>query len=310
MNAAELWHQTTDGKKLLLRRFLPDTPPKAVVHLAHGLAEHSARYARLGEALTAAGYVLYANDHRGHGKTAATPEELGFFDGGLSRVVDDLVELVAFEKREHPGLPFVMMGHSMGSFFVQLLMQTHGAQFQAAVLSGSAGKPNLLAAAGRLIARLARLRRGPRGHSPLIRALAFDAFNKPFNPKTTRFEWLSRDRAEVDKYAQDPLCGFDCSTQLWVELLDLLGELARPALQARIPHGLPVYVFSGSQDPAGDFSKSVKQLVGALRAAGVSDVTERFYEGARHEVLNETNRVEVMAELIAWLDLRVSSGKT
>lgn len=305
VNSTELWHQSSDGKKILLRRFLPDSAPRAVVHLAHGLAEHSARYARLGEALTAAGFALYANDHRGHGKTAATPDELGFFDGGLTRVLEDQVELIAFEKREHPGLPFVLMGHSMGSFFVQRLMQTHGAQLSAVVLSGSAGKPNLLASAGRLIARMARLRRGPRGHSPLIRALAFDAFNKPFNPKTTRFEWLSRDRAEVDKYANDPLCGFDCSTQLWVELLDMLGELARPELQARIPSKLPVYVFSGSEDPAGDFSKSVKQLVGALRAAGVTDVTSRFYEGARHELLNETNRAEVTADLLTWLNAKV-----
>ncbi|MBL8911409.1 MAG: alpha/beta hydrolase [Archangium sp.] len=305
VNSAELWHQSSDGKKIFLRRFLPDAPPRAVLHLAHGLAEHSARYARLAEALTGAGFVVYANDHRGHGKTAATKDELGFFDGGLDRVIADQVELIAFEKREHPGLPFVLMGHSMGSFFVQRLMQTHGAEFTAVVLSGSAGKPNLLASAGRLIARMARLRRGPRGHSPLIRALAFDAFNDKFSPKTTRFEWLSRDRAEVDKYANDPLCGFDCSTQLWVELLDALGELARPELQKRIPSKLPVYIFSGSQDPAGDFAKSVKQLVGALRAAGVADVTERIYEAGRHEMLNETNRAEVTTELLAWLNAKV-----
>ena len=304
MNATELRHPASDGKQLLLRRFLPEGAPRAVVHLAHGMAEHSARYARLAETLTSRGYAVYANDHRGHGHTA-TVEELGFFDGGLPRVLEDLVELITFEKAAHPGLPFCLFGHSMGSFFVQELMQTHGTLFNAAVLSGSAGKPNLLAAAGRTIARLERMRVGPRGKSGLIRALAFDAFNKPFNPKPTRFEWLSRDRAEVDAYANDPLCGFDCSIELWVAVLDLLRDIALPERQARVPKGLPVYVFSGGEDPAGDRTRSVQQLLGALRSAGLTDVTHRFYEGGRHEMLNETNRAEVTGELVTWLDSKL-----
>ena len=305
MISSESWRAASDGKKLFVRRFLPEGAAKAVVHVAHGMAEHSARYAPLAEALTGAGYAVYANDHRGHGKTATTPDQLGFFEGGLERVLTDLVELVAFEKNEHPGLPVALFGHSMGSFFTQRLMQTHGAEFQAVVLSGSAGKPNLLAAAGRSIARLERLRLGSHGKSRLIRALAFDAFNKPFNPKPTRFEWLSRDRAEVDTYATDPLCGFGCSIELWVGVLDLLRDLALPERQARIPKSLPVYVFSGSEDPAGDRTRSVQQLLGALRTAGLTDVTHRFYEGGRHEMLNETNRAEVVHALLAWLDVRL-----
>jgi alpha-beta hydrolase superfamily lysophospholipase len=301
-----LWHQASDGKKLFVRRFLPPAAPKAVIHLAHGMAEHSERYTRLAGALTGAGYAVYANDHRGHGKTAATPQELGFFDGGLERVLQDLAELISFEKQEHPGVPFVLLGHSMGSFFVQALMQTHGAQLDAAVLSGSAGKPNLLASLGRTIARAERLRLGARGKSGLLRSLSFDAFNKPFNPKPTRFEWLSRDRAEVDKYAADPLCGFDCSTDLWVGVLDLLRDIALPERQARVPRKLPVYVFSGSEDPAGEHGKSVQQLVDALKRAGLTDVTWRSWAGARHETLNETIRDEVTAELLAWLGSRIA----
>ena len=190
--------------------------PKAVVHISHGMAEHSTRYARLAEALTGAGYAVYANDHRGHGKTAATSAELGTFDGGLNRVLLDLVELIAFEKSEHPGLPLVLLGHSMGSFFAQSLMQSHGAQFAGVVLSGTAGKPNALASVGRYLARFERVRLGPTGKSALIRSLAFDAFNKSFTPKVTGFEWLSRDAAEVEKYTKDPLCGFECSIECGV----------------------------------------------------------------------------------------------
>ena len=303
----ELWHQASDGKKLFLRRFLPEGTAKAVIHLSHGMAEHSERYGRLAGVLTQAGYAVYANDHRGHGKTATTPGELGFFDGGVPRVLQDLVELIGFEKKEHPGVPFVLFGHSMGSFFVQALMQTHGELLDAVVLSGSAGKPNLLASLGRSIARAERLRLSARGKSGLLRSLSFDAFNKPFNPKPTRFEWLSRDRAEVDKYAADPLCGFDCTTDLWVGVLDLLRDIALPERQARVPKKLPVYVFSGAEDPAGERGKSVQQLVDALKRAGLTDVTHRFYEGARHETLNETNRDEVTAELLKWIGSRVAT---
>lgn len=297
----ELWHQASDGKKLFVRRFLPEGTTKAVIHISHGMAEHSERYGRLAGVLTQAGYAVYANDHRGHGKTAAIPEELGYFDGGIPRVLQDLVELISFEKKEHPGLPFVLFGHSMGSFFAQALMQSHGEQLSAVVLSGSAGKPNLLASLGRTIARLERLRVGARGKSSVLRALSFDAFNKPFNPKPTRFEWLSRDRAEVDKYAADRLCGFDCTVELWIGVLDLLRDIALPERQARVPKKLPAYVLSGAEDPAGERTKSVQQLVGALKSAGLTDVTHRFYEGARHELLNETNRDEVVADLMTWL---------
>jgi alpha-beta hydrolase superfamily lysophospholipase len=303
--SSTFWHQATDGKRLFVRRFLPEGAPTQVLHLSHGMAEHSARYARLAEALTGAGYAVYVNDHRGHGQTAATPAELGVFEGGLARVLDDLGELLAFEQQAHPGLPVVLMGHSMGSFFAQALMQTHGGRLAAVVLSGTSGKPNALASAGRYVARLERLRLGATGHSGLLRGLSFDAFNKPFEPKPTKFEWLSRDRAEVDAYAADPLCGFEVSVELWVELLDLLRDIALPERQARVPKQLPVYVFSGSEDMASDRTKSVSQLLGALKAAGVTSVSHRFYAGARHETLNETNRAEVTSDLLGWLSAHV-----
>lgn len=308
MNASELRHPASDGKKLFVRRYLPEGKPRAVLHLSHGMAEHTARYERLAGALVGRGFAVYANDHRGHGQTSDR-EGLGFFDGGLARVLQDLEELVAFEKKEHPGLPLVLFGHSMGSFFAQELMITRGAEFHAVVLSGSAGKPNALASVGRIIARLERLRLGELGKSALLRSLSFDAFNKPFAASgPTRFEWLSRDRVEVDKYANDPFCGFDVSTQLWVELLDLLAAIAKPDRQARIPKQLPIYAFSGAEDPANERTKSLRQFLDAMKAAGVGDVTHRFYEGARHETLNETNRDEVTADLLRWLDAKLPAA--
>lgn len=310
MRSSDFTHRASDAKRLFVYRYLPDegTPVKAVVHVAHGMAEHAARYARLAEVLTAAGYAVYANDHRGHGKTAST-DELGFFttEGGFARVVADLVELVAHEKKEHPGLPLVLFGHSMGSYMVQAFLIEHGGELAGAVLSGSAGKPNLLASAGRLVARAERLRAGPRGTSKLLGDLSFGAFNKQFAPTRTAFDWLSRDAAEVDKYVADPLCGFDVTTTLWVDVLDALGAIAQPERQARIPKALPIYVFAGSEDPVSEKTKSLEQLLGAYRLAGIRDVSHRFYPGARHETLNETNRDEVTRDLVTWLDAHTRS---
>jgi alpha-beta hydrolase superfamily lysophospholipase len=155
------------------------------------------------------------------------------------------------------------------------------------------------------VSRIERLRLGPRGKSELLAALSFGAFNKAFRPNRTACDWLTRDEAEVDKYVADPLCGFPVSTQLWVETLDTLADVARPERQARVPRDLAVYVFAGAEDPTSERTRSLAQLLAAYARAGAVDVSHRFYPGARHETLNETNREEVTRDLIAWLDARV-----
>jgi alpha-beta hydrolase superfamily lysophospholipase len=319
MRADTFQFKVEDGKELFVYRWQPDrqssesaartssddgATAKAVVHISHGMAEHAARYARFAEALTAAGYVVYANDHRGHGKTANGDGELGFLaaSGGFRRAVQDLQQLVVHEKAQHPGLPVFLFGHSMGSFFAQAFLIEAGSALRGAILSGSNGKPNLLAQAGRLVARAERARLGPKGKSKLLTTLSFDDFNKAFKPNRTGFDWLSRDDAEVDKYVADPLCGFMVTTQLWVDVLDGTAEIADPARQARIPRELPVYVFAGSEDPVGGKTKGLVQLVEAYKQAGLRDVKHKFYAGGRHEMLNETNRDEVTRDVIAWLD--------
>jgi alpha-beta hydrolase superfamily lysophospholipase len=309
MRSEPFWHRADDGVELHVHRWLPaDTVPrKAVVHIAHGMAEHGGRYARAAEALTEAGYVVYADDHRGHGKTAKTDDDLGFFaaERGFDRAVRDLEELLALELRDNPGLGVVLFGHSMGSFMTQRFVIEHGEALAGAVLSGSGGKPGLLASAGRLVARVERMRVGARGKSNLLDGMSFGRFNKDFAPTRTDFDWLSRDPAEVDAYVADPRCGFACTTQLWVDLLDALDAISRPEEQARIPKELPIYVFSGAEDPVGEHGKSVERLLAAYRRAGLRRVTSRIYPGARHEMLNETNRDEVVRDLIGWLDASV-----
>ncbi len=289
-----------DGVRLSGRRWLPEGRPRAIVQIAHGLAEHSARYARLAAALNAAGYGAYANDHRGHGPMAA-PADLGHFanKGGWGKVVGDLWTMNRLIAKEQPGVPIVFLGHSLGSFLGQAFVAEHSDALAGAVFSGSSGKPPAVATLGRLVARAERLRLGKRGKSQLIGQMWFGAYNKPFQPARTEFDWLTRDEKEVDAYVADPYCGFPVSTQLAIDVFDAAPGLITPERLGRIRKDLPIYVFSGERDPVG---ANIQGLISALRSAGFTRLTTRIYPQARHETLNETNREEVTHDLIAWLD--------
>lgn len=303
MHSSTFRMSTSDGVEVSVRRWLPDTAPQAVVQIAHGVAEHGGRYARLAEALTAAGYAVYAGDHRGHGLTARTPDDLGFFAerDGWARCVGDLWQLNRRIAAELPGLPIVLIGHSMGSFMAQQFISEHGSALAGVVLSGSAGGLPAGAGIARTLARLERLRLGPRGTSALLGRLTFGSFNKQFEPARTPFDWLSRDEAEVDRYVTDPLCAFPLSVQLTIDVLDAIGDVTRPVRRSCIPKHLPIHVIAGTRDPVGENTRSVVKLLDAYRSAGLARVTHRLYPEARHELFNERNRSEVTGDLLAWL---------
>ena len=300
MAGAEFEFRGDDGESLLARRWLPEGRPRAVLQIAHGLAEHSGRYARLAAALNAAGYGVYASDHRGHGPEAPAAD-LGHFadEGGWEKVVGDLWTLNRLIAAEQPGTPIIFIGHSLGSFLGRGFIAEHSDALAGAALSGSSGKPPAIATLGRLIARAERLRLGKRGKSRLIFQMWFGDFNKPFRPARTAFDWLSRDEREVDAYVADPLCGFPFTTQLAIDVLDALPRVTGRENLARIRKDLPIYVFSGERDPVG---ANIKGLIADLKAAGFAKLATRLYPGARHETLNETNRDEVTRDLITWLD--------
>jgi alpha-beta hydrolase superfamily lysophospholipase len=285
------------------RRWSPDGAPRAAVQIAHGLAEHSGRYERLALALTAAGYVVVANDHRGHGPNCP-PADLGFFaDGnGWRECLDDLQAVSRRIASDFPGRPLVFFGHSTGSYMGQTHIAEHGAELAGAVFSGTKGAPEAMVPIGLRVVGFERWRLGPRGKSPLVQALLFGPLNKPFLPSRTPLDWLSRDEAEVDKYIADPYCGFPVTTQLAIDLLNGLAGLASPEMAARVPKALPLYIFGGARDPLGG---KLPGLIEVYRAAGLTRLTTKIYPDARHETLNETNRDEVTADLVAWLRANV-----
>ncbi|HXZ85710.1 MAG TPA: alpha/beta hydrolase, partial [Myxococcota bacterium] len=296
MIASSFRLRAADGVELFVRRFEPDgsRAVRGTVQVLHGMGEHGARYERLAQALTDLGFAVFAADCRGHGETAASPAELGFFAerDGWQRLVSDVRALDARISELQPGKPRVLLGHSMGSFLALDCLTQFGDALAAAVLSGSNGGASGSALAFRVLAEIERRRLGARAESALLRKLLFGRFNAAFEPARTAFDWLSRDPDEVAKYVADPRCGFVLTAGGFADLAGALQRLARRAVLARIPSALPIYLFGGELDPVGGRT-GIGRLAAELRAAGVERVVERVYPGGRHEMLNETNRDEV-----------------
>lgn len=289
-----------DGAVFFAQSWLPGGEPRAVVQIAHGMAEHSTRYERFATFLTERGYAVYADDHRGHGKTV-TDADLGWAGlDGWNGIVSDIITLGAHAEKQHPGLERCLFGHSMGSF-ATLGVMLRGDHYQAYVLSGSDEPGGGLAALGKGLARLERFRQGARGKSALLVKMSFGAFNDAFKPARTEFDWLSRDADEVDKYIADPRCGHKMTNQFWVDFVDGLVATGT-ADWTKMPKQRPIYVFSGQSDPVGKMGKGVHALTARLRRAGFGKLEEKLWENGRHEMLNETNRDDVMAAVGAFLD--------
>ena len=303
------WLDTSDHHRLFVNAWLPEANPRAVVMLSHGMAEHSGRYDRLGSALTDAVFALYAHDQRGHGRTAEHGVIGHYADrDGWNKVVGDLASLQASIAQHHPGAPVFLLGHSMGSYIAQAYLMHHSASLQGAVLSGSNFQPASLYRTAAVVARLERWRQGSTGRSALIEFLSFGSFNHKFKPVRTSFDWLSRDPAEVDKYVNDPLCGFRCTNQFWLDMLGGLQQISKPSNLAQIDQRLPILIIGGECDPVSE-GKRLKDLADALTHSDHPFVTLKVYNQARHEILNETNHDEVTRDLLAWLETALTEPR-
>jgi alpha-beta hydrolase superfamily lysophospholipase len=279
VNESTMTVTTGDGQQLHIYRWSPEGRPKGVVQIQHGLAEHAARYRRFAEALTNAGYLVYAADARGSGHSATTGYGQWGADGWPGWV-DDVGRLTARIRQDLPELPLGLFGHSMGSFATQQHLLDHDDDADSVVLSGSTE-------VGWLVPVL-----------DTDEPADLSTFNEPFDHRTG-FEWLSRDEAEVDAYMADPACGWEASP---LPAIDTLTAAADPARVASIRSDMPILIVSGSDDPLAQGGPAVEALAEQYRAAGLADVQAKLYPGARHELLNETNRDEVTADIIAFFD--------
>jgi alpha-beta hydrolase superfamily lysophospholipase len=261
----------------------PDSPPRGLLVVAHGMGEHALRYARLADAANAAGFAVYAGDHRGHGATVREPGQLGDFGReGWRGLVDDLGAIVERARSDHPACAVVLLGHSMGSMAVQHFITESSDRIAAAALSGTTA-----------VDHMAGMVSDPDED-------LFSSLNAAFAPARTESDWLSRDEVEVDRYVADPLCGFTADEASLASLIEAGLVYSGAEAIAAIRKDLPIYVFAGDRDPVGANGALVELVAERYREAGIEDVTLQLYPEARHELLNETNRAEVTADLLAW----------
>ena len=304
----DFYFQSSTGRTSIhALKCVPDSKPRAVVQIAHGIAEHIDRYRPFMEFLADKGFVVAGNDHLGHGKSIRVPEEQGFFaeKDGWWRVVDDMYKLHDIMSNEYPEIPYVLFGHSMGSFLTRTYLIKHPDKYDGVILSGTGHQSPVLVLGGNAAASVMAKLNGAMGDGAKLDSLAFGTYlNKIENPRT-KFDWLSRDTEQVDKYIADPLCGFVGKIGLYRDMMQGIKFITDKKNIAQMNKEKPVYFMSGDGDPVGDYGKGVERAYKAFCDAGLHDVFMRLYPGGRHEMLNETNKEQVYQDILSWLNEKI-----
>ena len=299
---------STDGKhKVFARECTPDGEVRAVLQIAHGVAEHIYRYAPFMEFLANHGFVVVANDHLGHGKTAENEQELCFFaeKDGWNDVVSDMDQLHKLTAAKYPDVPYFLFGHSMGSFLTRTYIIDHPEGLKGAIISGTGQNPAAVVAAGKLMAKLEMIDNGPMYHSPTLDKLAFGSYNKKYDHVRTKLDWLTRDEAIVDQYIADPLCGAMATAGMFHDMMGGLQYIWKTENLNKMNKATPVYFMAGDGDPVGNYGEGVKKVYNRFLKVGCKDVKLKLYKDGRHEMLNELNKDEVYADILDWLNSKI-----
>ena len=303
----ELELSSSDGKNTVRGAiYLPEFgSPRAVIAISHGMIDYVGRYVRLVEYFTERGYAVAGNDHLGHGKTAACPEDFGYFakKDGYKLVIDDLKRMNEIIRSELPGVPVVLLGHSMGSFLARLYAEKYPDTVDGLIIHGTGGK-NPLLPLGKTVIALVRLLRGDRHRSRLVNTLAFGSYNDRFDKLEGEWAWLTRETALVCDRDKDPYTAFKFTAAGYADLFKIIGLSNGAAHFDNFPKNLPTLVISGEADPVGDYGKGVKFVYDSLLDRGCK-ASLKLYEGARHELFNETNRDEVFSDILAWIEREI-----
>ena len=275
-----------DGLSIACVKWSGPHEVRGVVQIAHGLGEHIGRYSALAEILVRDHFVVYGNDHRGHGLTAKASGVFGDLGrGGFDQLVNDMSSFRTIASNENPGKPYFLLGHSMGSFAAQQFILDHSHSINGLILSGS----------GALDSLARQLQAVPAGEDPM------KLMNASFEPARTPLDWLSRDEAEVDAFISDPLCFPSLTRGAMESFIDAFPRLADPRELRRVRTDLPIYIFSGTDDPVGQNLEGVRVLMDRYHGEGITSITHDFYTGGRHEMLHELNRREVITNLLVWI---------
>jgi alpha-beta hydrolase superfamily lysophospholipase len=305
MNEVKFTFEDKIGKDIFVYKWYnKDVKCRGIVQIAHGASEHGKRYFEFAKVLTEAGFIVYANDHRGHGQTAINKDELGFFsdEDGWNIVVDDMHELTKIIKQENDNIPVFLFGHSMGSFLTRSYILKYSKELDGTILSGTGYNTSLELKFAILMANREIKKNGLKNKSDKLQKLTFGSLNKKFKPSRTESDWLNRDEKEVDKYIEDELCGGIFTASCFRDLFNGLKEICSFENIKNISKELPILMFSGDKDPVGKNGKGVLKVFNMFKKVGIKDVEMKLYKDGRHEMLNEMNREEVYADVICWLD--------
>lgn len=285
------------------RMWLPEGEPKAIMQIAHGMAEHGERYEAFAKYLCEKGFAVLVDDHVGHGKSVKSDDDLGYFgeNGGWDAFVEDERALTEKVKKEYPDTPIVFFGHSMGSFIAREYIRRYGKdeRIRAAVICGTSGKNPASGIAVKLAGAIAKVK-GSRYRSKFINSVAFGTYNGRIRNARTAFDWLTRDEKIVDEYIADKYCGFLFTAAGYKDLFTVLDTVSGKDWYSGVTNDLPLMVVSGEEDPVGTYGKGIKQVYNDLIQSGQKDVTLRLYPGMRHEILNEHGKEKVYEDIAVW----------
>ena len=280
----------------------PEGEPRAVLQIIHGIAEYVERYDDFANYLNSLGYLVVAEDHMGHGKSIGTEGTQGYFNGGWMAAMEDSYRLLTETRQKYPQLPYVLFGHSMGSFLARTLLEVHpDSGIAAAVICGTGWQPALLLRSGLLMCKLICKKDGEKNPSPTLQNLVFGSYNQRVEHPRTPFDWLNRDKRAVDAYMADPLCGFVASGGLLRDMLGGIAFIQKKENLEKMNRELPVFFIAGGDDLVGNYGKGVSQAAEAFEKAGMKHVSVRVYPLCRHEILNEINKQEIYEDIARWL---------
>ena len=301
------FNSSTGKNTIYACKCLPDSEPKAVIQIAHGVAEYIDRYRDFMFWLAERGFIVTGNDHLGHGRNISSDSDKGFFaeQNGWDHVVSDMDILRDIIHEEYPQLPFILLGHSMGSFLSRTYAIKYPHKYNALILSGTGHMPPMLVNGGLALSLAAVKAKGPRHTAKLLNDVAFGSYNKRIDDPKSTYAWINSDVEKVAEYENDPLCGFICKTSLF---RDMMGGIRFINAQKNIDSmnkDHPVLFFAGKEDPVGEYGAGVERAYKAFCKAGIKDVFMKLYPGGRHEMLNEPNRYEVYEDILQWIELRL-----
>lgn len=280
----------------------PEGHPRAIVQIVHGIAEHIERYHDFACWLNSQGILVVAEDHMGHGKSVREKGRLGYSQGGWFAAVEDTYTLLKQTTEDYPGVPYILFGHSMGSFMARTILAKYPESgISGCIICGTAWQPAALLTAAIPLCNALCKNGGDRKSSAALKKLMFGGYNKRVERVRTPNDWLTRDNRIVDAYNEDPKCGFTATAGLYRDMLTGISYVQQPDTLSAMDTELPVLFTAGKEDPVGAYGQGVQQAADAFRKAGMKRVSVKLYPLCRHEILNEINRAEVYQDLLAWV---------